>query len=41
LPPTTSDLETEWDYSGRMGRDEKNKKTDKGSKKERSEDTKR
>jgi len=23
LPPTTASLETEWDYSGRMGRDKK------------------
>jgi len=26
LPPTTSGLETEWDYSGRKGRDGQKKK---------------
>jgi len=29
----TSGLETEWDYSGRKGRDEQNKKIDKANKK--------
>jgi len=33
LPPTTSGLETEWDYTGRMGKDGKSKTTDEVSKK--------
>jgi len=31
LPPTTSGLETEWDYSGRKGRDGQKKKTGKAN----------
>jgi len=30
--PTTSDLETEWDYSGRKGRDGQKKKISKAKK---------
>ena len=31
MPPTTSGLETEWDYSGRKGRDEQKKKIGKAN----------
>ena len=39
MPPTTSGLETEWDYSGRKGRDGQKKKI--GKAKERKEKVKR
>jgi len=39
LPPTTSGLETKWDYSGRKGRDGQKKKI--GKAKERKEKVKR
>jgi len=39
LPPTTSGLETEWDYSGRKGRDGQKKKLGKAN--ERKEKVKR
>ena len=39
MPPTTSSLETEWDYSGRKGRDGQKKKI--GKAKERREKVKR
>jgi len=32
-PPTTSCLETEWDYASKNGRDGENKKVDKANKK--------
>ena len=31
MPPTTSGLETEWDYSGRKGRDGQKKKIGKAN----------
>jgi len=37
----TSGLEMEWDYSGRMGRDEKTRKQTKRVKKGKAKDTKR
>ena len=33
MPPTTSGLETEWDYSGRKGRDGQKKKIGKANEK--------